>query len=75
MSHQIFAEVDPYDDYNHEGEPPAPPAHLNLMIERKNGIIEFWAYTKPETVAEQTRALCNYLIDSGYLDFKISHSI
>lgn len=74
MSHQIMAIVDPLEDVNLGGKPEL----VNARCEKNqpgSSVLKFWEYVDLDRQKEQTKALCLSLIEAGFLEFEIRHSL
>lgn len=74
ISYQIIAIVDPLGDMNLDGKRELVDARCE---ERHPGshILKFWEYGDVDQVKEQTKALCLSLIEAGFYEFDIQHSL
>lgn len=74
MSYQIIAIVDPLGDLNLGGKPEV----VNARCEKNqpgSSLLKFWEYGDLDQVKEQTKALCLSLIEAGFYEFDIQHSL
>lgn len=71
MSYVITAEVYAETEVNMGGDKTKVAART---LSERDGTITFNVHGDFEQQAELTKALCNSLIDAGFLDFKIGHS-
>jgi hypothetical protein len=73
MTYIIRAIVDPLEDVNLGGK----REMVDARLEKRPGslILEFWEYGDLDRQKEQTAALCLSLIEAGFFEFEIRHSI